>query len=148
MTATASVLAGKAMIAAGLRRPPEGWRRTVGILLRSESTRFALSVFGLRVPGSGSAVPPGRAPLQYRTAQALQAFLATEPDAHFVLEWLQPVTNRRRIPAVELVVLQFGPDGRLEAINLPGGLWFIRSRNWTCAWASAPSPGPTGRRRC
>ena len=117
ITATASVLAGKAMIAAGLRRPPEGWRRTVGILLRSESTRFALSVFGLRVPGSDSAVPPGRAPLQHRTAQALQAFLATEPDAHFVLEWLQPVTNRRRIPAVDLVVLQFGHDGRLEAID-------------------------------
>ncbi len=60
IAAAASVLAGKAMIAAGLRRPPEGWRRTVGILLRSESTRFALSAFGLRVPESGLAVPPGR----------------------------------------------------------------------------------------
>ena len=88
ITATASVLAGKAMIAAGLRRPPEGWRRTVGILLRSESTRFALSAFGLRVPEAGSAAPPGSDALQFRTARALQAFLATEPDAHFALEWL------------------------------------------------------------
>ena len=54
---------------------------------------------------------------QFRTAQALQAFLATEPDAHFALEWLPPVTNRRRIRAVDLVVLQFGPDGRLAAIE-------------------------------
>src|SRR5688572_23814425 len=113
----ASVLAGKAMIAAGLRRPPEGWRRTVGILLRSESTRFALSAFGLRVPESGSAVPPGRDPFHYRTARALQASLATEPDAHFALEWLPTVTNRRRIEAVDLVVLEFGPDGRLADID-------------------------------
>ena len=60
---------------------------------------------------------PVEIPSSYRTAQALQAFLATEPDAHFALEWLPPVTNRRRIPAVDLVVLQFGPDGRLEAID-------------------------------
>jgi len=117
ITAAASVLAGKAMIAAGLRHPPEGWRRTVGILLRSESTRFALSAFGLRVPESGSALPADRDPFQFRTAQALQAFLASEPDAHFALEWLPPVTNRRRIPVVDLVVLQFGPDGRLAAID-------------------------------
>ena len=117
VTAAASVLAGKAMIAAGLRRPPEGWRRTVGILLRSESTRFALSAFGLRVPASASAGPSGRDPFQFRTARALQAFLASEPDAHFALEWLPPVTNRRRIPAVDLVVLQFGADGSLEAIE-------------------------------
>src|SRR4029453_4919659 len=83
ITAAASVLAGKALIAAGLRRPPEGWRRTVGILLRSESTRFALSAFGLRVPEAGSAVPSGGDPLQFRAARALQAFLAREPGAHF-----------------------------------------------------------------
>jgi hypothetical protein len=117
IAAAASVLAGKAMIAAGLRRPPEGWRRTVGILLRSESTRFALSAFGLRVPESGSPIPPGRDPFQFRAARALQAFLASEPDAHFALEWLRPVTNRRRIAVVDVVGLRFGHDGRLEAID-------------------------------
>ncbi|HEX2340606.1 MAG TPA: hypothetical protein VHI98_09015, partial [Vicinamibacterales bacterium] len=117
IAAAASVLAGKAMIAAGLRRPPEGWRRTVGILLRSESTRFALSAFGLRVPESGAPIPPGRDPFQFRAARALQAFLASEPDAHFALEWLRPVTNRRRIAVVDFVVLRFGHDGRLEAID-------------------------------
>ena len=117
IAAAASVLAGRAMIAMGLRRAPEGWRRTVGILLRSEATRFALSAFGLRVPDSGSAVLPGRDPFQQRTAQALQAFLASEPDAHFALEWLRPVTNRRPIAIVDLVVLQFLDDGRLEAID-------------------------------
>jgi hypothetical protein len=117
ITAAGSVLAGKAMIAAGLRRPPEGWRRTVGILLRSEPTRFALSAFGLRVPQSVSAVPHRRDAFQTRTAQALQAFLATEPDAHFALEWLRPITSRRRIGVADVIVLEFAPDGRLDAID-------------------------------
>jgi len=105
------------MVAAGLRRPPEGWRRTVGILLRSEPTRFALSAFGLRVPAAASAAPPGRNSFQTRTARALQAFLTTEPDAHFSLEWLRLITTRRRIDAADVVVQAFAPDGRLEALD-------------------------------
>ena len=113
LAAAASVLTGKAMIALGLRRAPEGWRRTVGILLRSESTRFVLSVFGLRVPdASGSQ----QASLETRTAEALRSFLAQEPDAHFSLEWLRPVTIRRRTAFVDVVVLSFA-DGSLDAIE-------------------------------
>ena len=102
--AAASVLGGKALIAAGLRRAPEGWRRTVGILLRSEPTRFALSAFALTVPGGDAAV-------------ALQSFLASEPDAHFSLEWRKPVTIRRRTAFVDLTVLDFDDGGRLRAIT-------------------------------
>ena len=102
--AAASVLGGKALIAAGLRRAPEGWRRTVGILLRSEPTRFALSAFALTVPGGDTAV-------------ALQSFLAREPDAHFSLEWHAPVTIRRRTAIVDLTVLDFDDGGRLRTIT-------------------------------
>jgi len=116
IAAAASVLAGKAMIGMGLRRAPEGWRRTVGILLRSESTRFALSAFGLRVPDA-RAVAGHDDPLHTRTAQALQSFLAQEPDAHFCLQWRRPVTLRRRIPFVDLVVLRFTGEDTLEAIS-------------------------------
>ena len=115
IAAVASVLAGKAMIGMGLRRPPEGWRRTVGILLRSESTRFALSAFALRVPQSDVAGSDDS--LVTRIAQALVAFLAKEPDAHFCLEWRRPVTLRRRIAFVDLVVLRFAADGTLEALE-------------------------------
>ena len=104
------------MIAMGLRRAPEGWRRTVGVLLRSESTRFAMSAFGLRVP-EATAVGGHGDSLDTRTAQALLAFLAREPDAHFCLEWRKPVTLRRRIPFVDLVVLRFATDGSLGAIE-------------------------------
>ena len=94
IAAIASVLTGKAMIAMGLRQAPEGWRRTVGVLLRSESTRFVLSAFGLLVP---DAAAPNDTALGARTARGLLEFLAQEPDAHFALEWLKPVTIRRRI---------------------------------------------------
>jgi hypothetical protein len=114
--AAASVLAGKVLIGLGLRRPPEGWRRTVGILLRSEHTRFALSAFGLEVPDAGTGAQPQT--LQSRTARALHAFLATEPEAHFRLEWQPALTVRRLIPFVDLAVLSFGDDGGLEAIDM------------------------------
>lgn len=114
VAAVASVLTGKAMIALGLRRAPEGWRRTVGILLRSEPTRFVLSVFGLRVPDARSSP---QASLETRTAEALLSFLAEEPDAHFSLEWLKSVTIRRRTAFVDVAVLNFAGDGSLEAID-------------------------------
>jgi hypothetical protein len=115
--ALVSVLAGKALIALGLRRAPEGWRRTVGVLLRSEPTRFALSSFGLQVPapgGSSSGVP---GTIEARVAGGLLSFLASEPDAHFALEWRSPVTVRRRTPVVDVVVLHFGRDGALGGIE-------------------------------
>ena len=99
------------MVGLGLRRAPEGWRRTVGILLRSESTRFALSAFGLRVPSDREKS------LTDRIAGGLLAFLATESDAHFALDWLPSVTVRQRIPFVDLVVLEFADDGRLVGLQ-------------------------------
>ena len=110
--AAASVLSGKVAIALGLRRPPEGWRRTVGILLRGESTRFALSAFGLQVPPG----PPGDG-IEPQTARALQTFLETEPDAHFSLDWQDHVTVRHRVAHVDVVLLRFGVDGALKGIE-------------------------------
>src|SRR5687768_17220910 len=109
VAAAASVLTGKALIGLGLRRPPEGWRRTVGILLRSESTRFALSAFGLEVP-------PGADPIETRVARGLRSYLETEPDAHFALEWRPHVTIRRSVPYVDVVLLRF-VDGVLRSIE-------------------------------
>ena len=110
VAAAASVLAGKALIGLGLRRPPEGWRRTVGILLRSESTRFALSAFGLRVPA-------GSDPVETRVARALHSYLESEADAHFALEWRSHVTMRRSVPFVDVVLLRFATGGALQSIE-------------------------------
>jgi len=111
--ALGSVVVGKALVACGLRRAPDGWRRTVGLLLRSEPTRFALSGFGLRVPHrageSGS--------LEDRAAAGLLAYLATQADAHFALDWHAAVTVRRRTTAVDLVVMRFDESGALAAIT-------------------------------
>ena len=117
IAAAPSVLAGRLMTSLGLRRAHEGWRRTVGILLRSECTRFALSAFGLRVPGGGGGAPESIASLRERTANALLVFLAAEPDAHFRLEWRVSVTTRQRIPHVDVVVLAFGDEGGLDSVT-------------------------------
>jgi hypothetical protein len=115
--ALGSVLIGKAMIACRLRRAPEGWRRTLGILLRSEPTRFALSTFGLHVPEGGRLGAREPAALDTRIAARLLSFLATEPDACFSLDWRPWVTERRRTRWVDVALLRFDADGDLAAIE-------------------------------
>jgi len=118
--ALASVVAGKAAIACRLRRPAEGWRRTVGILLRSEPTRFAVSAFGLHVPGAAPGDPPDR--IHVLAADALRQYLARTSDAHFALEWRRTVTVRRRIASVEIALLEFAGNGDLRSVTpLLGG---------------------------
>jgi hypothetical protein len=112
--ALVSVLAGKAAIACRLRRRPEGWRRTVGILLRSEPTRFAVSGFGLHVPGAVASDTPAH--IQHLAAAALQRYLASTPDAHFRLDWRPAVTIRRRTRTVDVVLLDFAGDGQLRRL--------------------------------
>lgn len=116
LVALASVIAGKAMIACRLRQPPEGWRRTLGILLRSEPTRFAVSAFGLRLPAAATAAEDVRE-MQRRTATELQRYLATHRDAYFALEWHDVITLRRRNAVVDVALLQFSAAGDLEAVT-------------------------------
>jgi hypothetical protein len=114
--ALASVLAGRTMIACRLRRAPEGWRRTLGILLRSEPTRFAVSAFGLRLP-SAARVTDDVADVERRTADELRGYLAGQRDAHFALEWHDVITIRRRRTLLDLVLLQFSAAGNLESLT-------------------------------
>ncbi len=116
LVAFASVLIGKAMIACRLRRAPEGWRRTLGILLRSEPTRFALSAFGLRLPDA-AASGDDVADVQRRAANELQQYLARQPDAYFALEWHDVITVRRRRASVDVALLQFSAAGDLEGLT-------------------------------
>ena len=112
--ALVSVVAGRLSIACRLRRPPEGWRRTVGILLRSEPTRFAVSAFGLHVPGGARA---GSASEVERLAAAgLHDYLSRTPDAYFSLDWRPAVTRRQRVDAVDLALLEFDDEGALEQV--------------------------------
>jgi hypothetical protein len=112
LVAFGSVLVGKAMVAFRLRRAPEGWRRTVGVLLRSESTRFALSTFGLRLPDAAVGDDVER-----RAADELQKYLARQPDAYFALEWLDAITVRRRRSTVDVALLRFSAAGDLEGLT-------------------------------
>lgn len=98
------VLLGKLLVATGLRPVPGGWRRVIGVGLRGESTKFAVSAFGLRPPGLNLAV-------------ALQRFLEAEPHARFRLDHQRWLTSRVPTKQVDVVVQRFAADGSLEAIE-------------------------------
>lgn len=99
------LLIGKAAVALGLRRKPDGWRRVVGVGLRNEHAKFALSAFGLTPPRVEGAV------------SALARFLRTEPDARFTLRHARWLSTRHRCDTVDLVELVFAPDGTLAGLN-------------------------------
>lgn len=111
-----SVLAGKTLIACKLRRRPEGWRRTLGILLRSEPTRFALSAFGVRIPVAPAANQHSKS-VETEIAGQLQKYLSGQPDAHFQLEWHDEITIRRRTASVDVVLLRFEDNGELNDVE-------------------------------
>lgn len=99
-----SVLAGKALVATGLRSVPGGWRGVIGVGLRAEATKFAVSAFGLRPPASD-------------LGPALQRFLDAEPHARFCLDHQRWLTLRLPTKHVDVVVQHFAADGTLEAIE-------------------------------
>jgi hypothetical protein len=111
------VLTGKVLVAVRLRRQPTGWRDAAGVVLRGEPSKFALSAFGLTVPGA-SGVPDFEA----HVTRQLAVFLQTEPEARYRLRHAQWITTRFAIEHVDLVVQHFneGSLERIEPILSPG----------------------------
>ena len=85
-------------------RSPDGWRRIVGVGLRAEHAKFALTAFALTPPAD----PPA----------ALARFLRSDPDARFALTHTPRLVTRRRTDAVDVAELTFVPDGSLTGMNL------------------------------
>ncbi|MBV9998881.1 MAG: hypothetical protein JO015_07175 [Verrucomicrobia bacterium] len=113
-----SLLGTMLLIKLGLRRTPDPWRRTLGLGLRSEGCKFALSAFGLRL----AAEPPTGAPVSDREqeeqlAERLAGFLRNEPDAHFVLRQDRFCTCRVPSPQVDVTLARFSPSGELQSIR-------------------------------
>lgn len=105
------VLTGKALVAARLRAVPDGWREVVGVALRGEHSKFAVSCFGLKVP---DAPEPD---FTSRVAKQLALFLQTEPEARYRLWHAYWNATRFAHEHVDLVVQHFSADGSLERIE-------------------------------
>lgn len=103
------VAVGKTLVNLGLRAEPDGWRTTVGTVLRQEPSKFALSAFGLGVPGDGP-------DLERRLAAGLRAFLANEPDARYRVAHTAWFSRREPLGCVDVVLQRFGPDGELLGV--------------------------------
>ena len=113
-----SLLGAMLLIKLGLRRVPDPWRRTLGLGLRSEGCKFALSAFGLRLAAGPTGTPlSDREQEEEQLAERLAGFLRTEPDARFVLR--QDRFCRRRVPSpqVDATLTRFSPSGELQSIR-------------------------------
>lgn len=99
-----------------LGREPDCWRRTLGLGLRSEGTRFALSSFGLQIPTDITTANQSE-DIVARFIQQFGRFIVGEPDVHFILKHHPYYVERTPVAQVDLVRCDYRPDGDLLAIK-------------------------------
>ncbi|HEX4609782.1 MAG TPA: hypothetical protein VH092_16405 [Urbifossiella sp.] len=105
LAAAGPVLVGKTLVKLGLKTPPEAWRKLLGVGLRDEPSKFALSAFGLRV---AAAELPAR----------LHDFLRTEPEAACALTHSRRFCARHGFDTIDLVVQHFDMAGVLTGMTV------------------------------
>lgn len=92
-------------------REPDCWRRTIGLGLRSEATRFGLASLGLALEGDESLAAASDA-----LVRRLAAFLVGEPAARWALEPRRHWVERIPWPRPDLVLADFADDGTLRSL--------------------------------
>jgi len=116
------VLWHRVLLALGLRRRVDGWRRGAGLVLRGEAARFYLSAFHLNVQAENPPPELSRAEIEQRILARLDAFMQTEKELHLLV---------RHCRDYDEVVPHSGPTyavGFEPALVGPGQ--FIRPDSW------------------
>lgn len=109
--ATASSVLARLAVVKLTGREPDCWRRTIGLGLRSEATRFGLASLGLALAGNESS-----AASTDELARRLASFLAGEPEARWALEPRRHWVERIPWPHPDLVLAEFADDGTLHSL--------------------------------
>ena len=97
----------------------EPWRRTVGLGLRSDGTKFGLSAFGLDLFSNlpePDRLAPSREKAEAHFARRWAEFVRGEPEARWVLRHRKH--HVERVPGKgEVVIARFSEDGQLQKIE-------------------------------
>jgi hypothetical protein len=117
--ASASVVVLRLPVASLTGFEPDSWRRTVGLGLRSDGTKFGLSTFGLdlfaNVPEQERPAPT-REKAEAHFARRWAEFVLGEPEARWVLRHRKHYVER--VPGKgEVVIARFSEDGELQKIE-------------------------------
>ena len=116
------VFCNRALLALGLRRRVDGWRRGAGLVLRGEAARFYLSAFHLNVLAEHPSPELSRAEIEQRVLARLDAFMQTEKEFHLLV---------RHCRHYDEVVPHSGPTYAVGFERAPvGPEQFIRPDSW------------------
>jgi len=96
-------------------REPDCWRRTLGLGLRSDATKFGLCALGLRIGGQSGEQRDLKA-IETQVSQRLAEFLFHDPEVRWALRHRRHHVERVARSSLDLAV------GRFDA---QGGLWEI-----------------------
>jgi hypothetical protein len=118
-TASAAVVALRWPLAAVTGREPDGWRRALGLGLRSDGTKFGLSAFGLDLFSDlpeQERTSPTRKSAEAHFAKRWAAFVSGESEAGWVLRHRRH--HVERLPGrADVVVARFSTNGEMERIE-------------------------------
>ena len=113
--ATASAFVVNALlIRLGLRREPDPWRRTVGIGLRLDASKFGLSVFGAKMPSPSASENPSEREKLF--ARRFRTFLQGESAGRFALRHERFCCTRVVNQNADTILVEFSPWGEIRSI--------------------------------
>ena len=104
------------MVRLGIRRRVDGWRRTTGLMLTSESSKFTLTSFGLDLWSDAPAAQPTFESAATHLMARLRQFLEQQPEAHWALNFRRYTVypaSRPREDHADIALARFADDGRL-----------------------------------
>lgn len=117
--ASMAVVALRLPLAAATGREPDGWRRALGLGLRSDGTKFGLSAFGLDLFSDlpeQERTSATRKSAEAHFAKRWAAFVSGESEAGWVLRHRRH--HVERLPGrADVVVARFSPNGEMEKIE-------------------------------
>ncbi len=99
-------------------RRPDPWRRTVGLGLRGEGSKFALCAFGLALfPDGAGPSEVGIGQVESVAARRVQETLQEDPGERWMLSFGRALVSRRRSSAADVCLLRFDDGGALEGLD-------------------------------
>jgi hypothetical protein len=101
-------------------RRPDPWRRVLGLVLRSEGSKFALSAFGLDLFSDCDGTPPGleHGQIERHFMNRWRRFLETEEEARFAIQHDGSCVRRVAALYCDVVLGRFGEEGELQTLLL------------------------------
>ena len=101
----------------GAKPRENGWRKTAGIFLKGDISKFMLGIFRV-TPYSDGPAPGDMTEAKTRFLNRFGEFLRRHGELHWAIEQKAFRLHRKRLAETDLLEAEFRPDGTLENVRM------------------------------